>query len=159
MAKTVLVVEDSPDDVVFFMDIMKKAGLPNPVAVVRDGAEAIAYLKGQDAFADRTKYPVPEVMFLDLRMPRVNGFEVLEWLQEQPHLKNILLVAVSHSNEIKDVNRAYNLGAHSFLVKPVQRLDLINLVSHFGKYWSDAPPPESPPSPPPIQSSGAQPQA
>jgi CheY-like chemotaxis protein len=132
MAKVILLAEDSQDDVTLFLKVMRKSGLNNPVALVRDGEEAIAYLKGAGEFADREKFPMPEILMLDLKMPKMNGFQVLEWIQTQPHLKNLLVVVLSHLGETREINQAYDLGARSYLTKPVTTEDLVNLTSHFG---------------------------
>jgi|SRR6266516_706262 len=112
-----LLVEDSPDDVFLTQRALEKAEVPNPVQVVSDGQEAIAYLKGEGPFSDRAKYPLPIVVLLDLNMPRMNGFEVLEWLRSQPTLKRLVVIILTASSRAVDVDRAYNLGANFYLVK------------------------------------------
>jgi len=135
MAKTILLAEDSPDDVILFLEVMRRSGLRNPVIVVHDGAEAIAYLKGNGKFADRNQYPLPAILMLDLRMPRMDGFHVLEWIHTQPRLHEMLVVVLSHYGETEDIRRAYALGAHSFLTKPFTHNDLLNLAGHFDGNW------------------------
>src|SRR5688572_770867 len=85
MAKQILVADDDAEDAGAILCVLQKAGLANPVVTVRDGEEAVAYLKGEGQFADRERFPLPGVLFLDLRMPRRNGLEVLDWLVLQPH--------------------------------------------------------------------------
>jgi CheY-like chemotaxis protein len=137
MTKTILLAEDSPDDIALFMQVMVKSGRNNPVIVVRDGDEAIAYLKGEGKFSDREKFPVPSILMLDLKMPRVSGFQVLEWIRQQPQFSYILLVVISHYGETAEINRAYELGAHSFLTKPFSHTDLDNLASHYRIWWEN----------------------
>lgn len=139
MAKTILLAEDSQDDVNLFMHVMRKSGLQNPVMTVRNGEEVIAYLKGEGGFADRNKNPMPEILMLDLKMPRMDGFQVLEWMRSQAHLKKLLVVVLSHLGETREINQAYDLGADSYLTKPVTTADLVNLTGHFGGYWDRIP--------------------
>ena len=113
----------------------KLAGLINPLFVVQDGEEAIAYLKGEGKFSNRTEYPLPTLLLLDLKMPRKNGFDVLEWLRTQPSLAALRVVVLTTSDQIHDVNRAYQLGANSFLTKPVDFRDFVQLSSAIKGYW------------------------
>src|ERR1700722_17921017 len=137
MSKTILLAEDSPDDELLFKLVMKKAGVENPVVVVRDGQEAIAYLREGSASANYHESARPEIVCLDLKMPRVNGFEVLAWLRDNPLVRSGLLVVVlSHFGDTKDIRRAYALGANSFLTKPFTEGDLENLIEHFAGYWT-----------------------
>lgn len=136
MTKTILLAEDSPDDELFFKLALRKAGVENPVRSVRDGHQAIAYLRGDPPFSDRQIHPLPEIIFLDLRMPRVDGFEVLEWLHRQPELtRGMLVVVLSQLTDSTALRRAYGLGANSFLMKPCRQEDLNNLISHYGGHW------------------------
>jgi CheY-like chemotaxis protein len=139
MAKAVLLAEDSYDDVVLFLEVMRRSGLRNPVQVVHDGEKAIAYLKGEGEFADRERHPLPAILILDLKMPRVSGFQVLEWINSHSGLKELLVVVLSHHGETSDINRAYALGAHSFLLKPFTQADLVNLAGHFNTHWERTP--------------------
>ena len=144
----ILLVEDSPDDVFLFLDLIKSIRVCNLIMQVHDGDEAIAYLKGEGKFTDRNSYPMPSVLFLDLRMPKVNGFEVLRWIKTQPQLKQLLIIILTHHHEVRTVNEAYTLGAHSFLIKPLNPKELSNLINHFQPYFhkhpsSDCPPPRA----------------
>ena len=139
MANAILLAEDSPDDVTLFLDVMRRSGLRNPVQVVQDGVEAIQYLKGVGEFTDRDLHPLPSILMLDLRMPRLDGFQVLEWIYSQSHLTDLLIVVLSHYGETEDINRAYTLGAHTFLVKPFTTKDLTSLASYFDGRWERAP--------------------
>jgi|SRR5579872_2873216 len=139
MAKAILLAEDSQDDETLFKRTLRMARLENPIFVVRDGDEAIAYLKGEGDFADRDKHPLPAVLFLDLKMRRVNGQEVLRWIGTQPHLREMLVIVLSHFGDSREINQAYSLGAKSFLTKPCTQADLDNLIAHFHSYWIQSP--------------------
>lgn len=129
-AATILLAEDNSDDVVLMKLAFKKAGLSNPVHVVSDGAEAIEYLKGA-VEAKSTGCAIPLLISLDLKMPICNGFEVLRWIREQPALKNVPVLILSASETPKDVNRANNLGANAYLVKPANFQGLVNIMGIF----------------------------
>src|SRR5438477_12877403 len=115
----ILLAEDREDDVLLIRRAFNKANLLNPLHLVHDGDEAIAYLKGEGQFANRAEYPLPSLLLLDLKMPRRDGFEVLQWVREQSSLKALRVIVLTSSEHIQDVNRAYDLGANSFLVKPM----------------------------------------
>jgi CheY-like chemotaxis protein len=132
---SVLIVEDDPNDVMLIQRAFKKANLVNPVHHVGDGEQAVAYLEGQGEYADRGRYPLPVMMLLDLKLPRRTGLEVLQWLRERPLLKRIPVVVLTSSRESSDVNRAYELGANSYLVKPVAFDALLDLVKTLDMYW------------------------
>jgi len=132
---TILLVEDDPNDVLLIQRAFRKSNVANPIQVVGDGEEAIAYLSGQGPCADRERYPLPLLLLLDLKLPRKSGFEVLEWLRQQPGLKRLPVVVLTSSAETPDVNRAYDLGANSYLVKPVRFEDLLHMVQTLNLYW------------------------
>jgi CheY-like chemotaxis protein len=114
------------------------AQVPASLYFVRDGQEAIDYLEGESAFADRTLYPLPDLMLLDLKMPRLNGFDVLAWLRQQPGLKRLLVTVLTSSDQPQDINRAYDLGANSYLLKPHNSNELSELVKRVQKYWFES---------------------
>jgi len=132
---TILIAEDKEVDVVMILRAFAKATLLNPVRVVTDGVEAIAYLAGTGKYADRVEYPLPELMLLDLKMPHKNGLEVLEWIQQQPTLRGLRVVVLSASDQSRDVSRAYQLGAASYLVKPVTFENLVRISETLKGYW------------------------
>jgi CheY-like chemotaxis protein len=132
---TILLAEDETNDVFFMQRCFEKARLLNPLQVVNDGVQAMAYLKGEGEYADREKFPFPILMLLDLRMPRKSGFEVLEWRASQPGLKRLPTVVLTSSKEGPDINRAYDLGANSYLVKPPQPEALAEMFQRLNSYW------------------------
>jgi CheY-like chemotaxis protein len=131
----ILVAEDDPTDAYFFQRAFKRAGLPVALHFVRDGQEVIDYLQGEGQFADRTAHPLPQLLLLDLKMPRLDGFDVLEWVRRQPGLAGLQVVIFSSSDEARDINRAYGLGASWYLVKPHSMDELTALVGRFKKFW------------------------
>jgi CheY-like chemotaxis protein len=131
----VLLAEDDPDDVLLTQIAFEKARLINPLIVVRDGEEAISYLKAEGKFKDREAYPLPILLLLDLKMPKVNGFQVLEWLHSQPELSHLAVAIMTSSDSDPDVTRAYELGATSYLVKPPDAQALLALVQRLHAYW------------------------
>jgi CheY-like chemotaxis protein len=137
MSKRVLIAEDDPSDVFLLKRAFTLAQVPATLHFVRDGQEAIDYLEGDSEFQDRTKYPLPDLMLLDLKMPRLNGFDVLTWLRRQPGLKRLLVTVLTSSDQPDDINRAYDLGANSYLLKPHNSGDLSELVAQVKRYWLD----------------------
>ena len=131
----ILVAEDDPTDAYFFQRAFKRAGLPVTLHFVRDGQEVLDYLQGEGQFTDRTAHPLPQLVLLDLKMPRLDGFDVLEWVRKQPAFNTLQLVIFSSSEEPKHINRAYGLGANWYLVKPHSMDELTALVGRFKKHW------------------------
>lgn len=131
----ILLVEDDPNDVLLVQRAFRKANLANHLQVVGDGEEAVAYLTGQAAYANRKRHPQPMLMLLDLKLPRKSGLEVLAWLQQQPGLKRLPVVVLTSSRESADIDRAYDLGANSYLVKPVAFEALLDMVKTLDLYW------------------------
>src|SRR5437764_14452402 len=115
--KTILQVEDDPNDAYFFQHAMNKLNAANPVRVVTDGQEAIDYLSGTGKFADREQFPVPDLVLLDLKLPYVMGLDVLKWIREQPNTAPVVIILTA-SAEDEDIASAYRLGANAFLTKP-----------------------------------------
>ena len=135
MRKKVLVAEDDAGDVFLLQRAFTLSEVPAALHFVRDGQEAIDYLGGKAAFADRKTHPLPDLLLLDLKMPRLNGFDVLEWLRQQPGLKRLLVTILTSSDQPQDINRAYDLGANSYLLKPHNSQELSDLVSRVQQYW------------------------
>jgi CheY-like chemotaxis protein len=131
----VLVVEDDPYDAKLIVRAIEKSRMLNPVEIVRDGEAAIEYLSGQGPYADRTRHPLPVLILLDLKLPKLDGFEVLQWIRGQSGLRRIPIVVLTSSSISADVGRAYDLGANSYLVKPVGSDELIGLLKTIELYW------------------------
>lgn len=131
----VLVVEDNDDDVTLIRRAFERTALPKRVEVARGGAEALRYLWGVPPFEDRERHPLPQVILLDLKMPRVDGFEVLEIVKGNSRTRRIPVVVLTSSSESADVGRSYDLGANSYLVKPVAFDRLADVVAEIEKYW------------------------
>src|ERR1041384_6053303 len=125
---SILVADDDANDVFFLRRAFQKAGLGCPILDVPDGEKAINYLAGSDGFSDRTQFPVPSLLFLDLKMPKVSGFEVLEWLQKHNGLGSMKVVVLSSSNLPSDMQKPRSLGAHDYRVKPADIDDMIAMV-------------------------------
>lgn len=134
----VLIADDDSNDVFFLRRAFQKAGLSHTVLDVPDGERAIHYLSGEENYADRSQYPIPTLMFLDLKMPKVSGFEVLEWLGTQKDLHDLKVVVLSSSGLQSDIQRARNLGAHDYRVKPADIDDMINMVKEVADKWLPA---------------------
>ena len=132
---TILIVDDNEDDVYALRRALGKANVANPQRVVTHGQLAIDYLSGAGEFADRIKHPLPFIVFLDLKMPFRDGFEVLAWKKAQPALRNMVVVVLTGSDETRDHQRAYSLGARSYLVKPVSPNDLKQLMTSLESHW------------------------
>lgn len=133
---TILLAEDDPNDVILFQRAMGRASLSAySLQVVRDGEEAIAYLSGQAVYTDRDRYPLPALLVLDLKMPRKSGLEVLSWLRRQPELRHLIVVFLTSSNSPEDVRRAYEAGANSYLVKPVEFTEMVEMIRSLSLYW------------------------
>jgi CheY-like chemotaxis protein len=115
----ILLVEDNEDDVLLIRRGFERAEVRNPFRVVTSGVEAIAYLNGDQPYWDRAKNPLPALVLLDIKMPMTDGFAVLKWIRRQPELARLCVVMLTSSDEIRDVNLAYHLGANSFFVKPL----------------------------------------
>jgi len=135
--KIILLVEDDPNDVLLIQRAFQKAGLHNSLKVVRNGDQAIEYLSGENSYVDRERFPLPFLVLLDLKMPGTDGFEVLTWARNSACLKRLLVVVLTSSNLQADVDKAYELGANSYLVKPVEFDDMVNLIQRFEIYWSE----------------------
>ena len=131
----ILIVEDNPDDRILLQRAFRRARLANPVHMVTDGEEAVAYLLGEGRFADREANPFPVLVLLDLKLPRRSGLEVLRWMREHPTLRRLPVVVLTSSKEQSDINVAYDLGANSYLTKPVEFDALIELVSTLNLFW------------------------
>ena len=125
--RLILLAEDDDNDVLLIQSAFKGAGILTPIYVVRDGDEVIAYLKGVGKYANRAEYPLPSLLLLDLKMPRKTGFEVLQWIRSERTLQTLRVIVLTGSTDLLDLNKAYQLGTNSFLVKPGDFKDFITL--------------------------------
>jgi CheY-like chemotaxis protein len=128
----ILLVDDNQDDVLLIMRAFQRAGLSHPIDCVSGGNEAINYLNGEHPYDDRRKYPLPELVLLDIKMPAIDGFDVLRWIRSRPQYRRLCVVMLTSSDEIRDVNLAYQLGANSFLVKPLDFWNAADLSRSIG---------------------------
>jgi len=133
--KCILQVEDEEADVFLLSVVFKRAGITNPVCVATDGQMAIDYLAGNGAFADREKHPLPCLVLLDINLPKLNGLEVLEWIRRQPSLKKMVVVIFSSSAMPGDIERAYELGASSYIEKPSGTDKALEIAQLLKGWW------------------------
>src|SRR5437762_13993289 len=119
-AEIILLVEDSSTDAVLITRAFEHTGVENPIRRVKDGEEALGYLTGAGAFADRKENPLPAVILLDLNLPRFNGYQLMIWLRMQPELKRIPVVVLTESHATDSINPAYDAGANSYPVTPAE---------------------------------------
>jgi CheY-like chemotaxis protein len=131
----ILIAEDNDDHVLLLRRALKKGAVVNPIFVVGDGEEAISYLAGKGKYADRYEYPLPGLLLLDLKMPGKDGFEVLQWIRQEPVLRRLRIVVLTTSDDPGDVNRAYDLGANSFIVKPIENHQFFGVTEAIKGYW------------------------
>ena len=139
----ILVAEDNDNDVVMLLRAFDQLGISAPLQFVSNGEEAISYLEGTGKFANRQENPLPDIILMDLKMPRKSGLEVLEWWHRQPHLAAIRIVVLTTSEEMRDVNAAYRLGAASFIIKPLHFADFRITIFAMVQYWRNNQPGES----------------
>jgi CheY-like chemotaxis protein len=140
----ILVVEDDPRDVKLTLRALDEYKLANEVVVVRDGEEALDYLYCREQFASRPQES-PAVILLDLKLPKVNGLEVLQQIRSDDGLKMIPVVVLTSSHEEKDLMTSYKLGVNAYVVKPVEFHEFVNAVKELGMFWAviNQPPPGS----------------
>jgi two-component system response regulator len=131
----ILLVEDNPNDIKLTMHAFKAANLGNTMHVARDGVEALDYLFGAEAETDKPIPEKPKVILLDLKLPRIDGHEVLKRIKADPRTRAIPVVVLTSSSEEKDVMRTYEVGVNSYIVKPVDFVQFTESVRDIGKYW------------------------
>jgi CheY-like chemotaxis protein len=133
--KSILLVEDDQNDVFFLQYAFQEAEIKNPLQVATDGQQAIDYLQGRGPYADRNQFPFPCLVLLDLKLPVKMGLDVLRWVRNQVQLQNLLILVLTSSSNLRDVDEAYRLGARAFLVKPVSTDERIRLVRAIKQFW------------------------
>jgi CheY-like chemotaxis protein len=132
----ILIAEDDPNDAFMITRTLKKVGVLNPVQIIENGEQAIAYLRGDGEYKDRAVYPFPGVIITDLKMPKVDGFEILAWLRRHPECGVIPTVVLSASAIESDVVRAYQLGANCYLQKPGSGEELTRMIQLLFDFWN-----------------------
>lgn len=141
--KMILLVEDNPDDEALTLRALKKNNISNELVIVRDGAEALDFLFGTGAFAGRDPSQLPQVVLLDLKLPKIDGLEVLRRVRENPITQLLPVVILTSSKEEQDMITSYKLGANSYVRKPVDFNQFVTAVRQLGLYWlvlNEAPP-------------------
>ncbi len=133
--RPVLVADDNPDDIRLLQFAWARAKVSTPLHVLTAGEEVLDYLAGAGAFSDRRRFPLPRLLLLDLKMPRKDGFEVLEWIRSKPGVRRLPVLVLTASLHQQDVERALDLGASAFLIKPVELNRLIDLVKAIDLFW------------------------
>jgi CheY-like chemotaxis protein len=133
---TILLVDDDENDVLLARMAFEKSGISNPIHWAKDGTDAVAYLQGEGIYADRKLHPFPELMILDLKMPRMTGLELLEWTDERPQNRVIPTIVMTSSRLEHDIEKAYDLGAHTYMVKPSSFEELVTMAKRAHEYWA-----------------------
>jgi len=133
--KVILLVEDNPDDEALTLRAFKKSNMLNEVVVARDGAEALDYLFATGAYAGRDTSVVPQLILLDLKLPKVNGLEVLERIRADERTRLVPVVLLTSSREEQDLIEGYSLGANSYIRKPVDFVQFTEVIRNVGMYW------------------------
>ena len=133
--KVVLLVEDNPDDEALTLRALRKHNLANEIIVARDGQEALDYLFGEGEYAGRDIHSLPQVILLDLKLPKVDGLQVLEQLRNTEHTRNVPVVVLTSSSQEQDMMRSYDLGANSYVRKPVDFEEFLEAARQLGLYW------------------------
>ena len=133
--RVILLVEDNADDEELTRRALKKSNVSNPLVVVRDGAEALDYLFARGAFAGRDVEEIPQVILLDLKLPKIDGLEVLRQIRADARTKLFPVVILTSSTEEQDMLRGYGLGANSYIRKPVDFTQFVEAVRQLGLYW------------------------
>ncbi len=130
-----LLIEDSEDDALLMTRALRKAGVESRLQVVTTGQEALDYFASHGQYSDRSAYPLPAIVFLDLKLPRVPGLEMLKWIRATPETRALIVIVLTSSNLPSDVSKAYELGANSYVVKPPTFDQLTDFAQVFKDYW------------------------
>lgn len=132
---TILHAEDDPNDVLLIQRAFQKANFSGKVVAINDGEQAIAYLKGENGYADREKFPFPNLLVMDLKLPRKSGLEVVSWIRSQPALKRLPVALLTSSKQPADINTAYDFGVNCYLLKPVNFDELVQMLKMLDVFW------------------------
>jgi CheY-like chemotaxis protein len=132
----ILQVEDDENDVLLLRYVFRTAGITSPVCSVASGQEAMDYLAGTGEFADRGRFPFPGLVLLDIKLPRVGGLEVLQWIRAHPQLRTLVVIMFTASASQREIDDAYALGANSFVIKPAGTKELTELIRALNAYWT-----------------------
>jgi CheY-like chemotaxis protein len=132
---TILVIEDTEDDVFFLLRALKAADIPNPVQVAADGQQALDYLSGTGVYADRAAYPLPFLVLLDLKLPYVMGLDVLKWIRARREFNGIIVAVLTSSQQDRDITETTRLGGNFYFVKPPSKQKLIELMRGLAENW------------------------
>lgn len=141
----ILIAEDDENDVIILERALRQAGFTNPFHVCRDGTEVVAYFRREGEFGDHARFPFPRLLITDLKMPRMDGIQVLKWLYEHPECNVIPRIVFSASQQTSDIQEAYKWGANSYLVKPGSYQHLTQMLKVFFEYWEMCEMPQVPP--------------
>ena len=133
--EVILLAEDEEDYVLLLRKAFVEACITSPIHTVSTGKELMAYLQGEGKYASRDEYPLPDLLLLDIKLPGYTGVEVLQWIRLQPGLSGLRVLILTSSEEMKDINEAYRLGANSFLLKPYDFSDLVHLAKVIQEFW------------------------
>src|SRR5688572_11894096 len=131
----ILLAEDDPGHAELALRAFKKHCFVNPIHLVSDGTEVLAYLQGEGKYGDRAEYPLPGLLLLDLKMPVMHGFDVIRWVRAHPEFARLPIVVLSSSDDLRDINQAYLLGANSFMVKPLEFVEFVRMTAVLQNYW------------------------
>jgi two-component system, response regulator len=131
----ILLIEDNPSDVKLTLKALQKHNLANKVTVLKDGAEALDFIYAEGQYSDRDNKEMPKVIFLDLKLPLVDGIEVLQKIKSEENTRKIPVVVLTSSKESRDIEECYKLGVNSYIVKPLDFEKFLDSVSNLGLYW------------------------
>jgi len=131
----ILLAEDEEDYILLIQQAFSQANIRTPLHVVRDGQQAMMYLKGDGKYSNREEYPLPDLLLLDMKLPHFSGSDIIRWVRSEPGLEALRILVLTSSDRIRDVNESYRLGANSFLVKPYDFHDLVRLTSLIEDFW------------------------
>jgi DNA-binding response OmpR family regulator len=134
MTKTILLVEDDENDVFFFTKALKKLNIENALRVASDGQQALDYFQGREQFANRVEFPLPDLVLLDLKLPRLRGLDVLKWIRQSSG-SNVVVIVLSSSKNQTDIAEAYQLGANAYLAKPGSFDLLVETIRAVTDFW------------------------